>query len=83
MTNGDISNALSATYTRVFRSNLTNEANGAELSINFKDGVPNYLVRAKGDSLEILLAPQGKLADQEDAPKPAKHSRHIKHPAAQ
>ena len=74
---------LAARDSRIAAIRVTNEANGAELSINFKDGVPNYLVRAKGDSLEILLAPQGKLADQEDAPKPAKHSRHIKHPAAQ
>jgi hypothetical protein len=29
VTNGDISNALSASYTRVFRANLTNEASGA------------------------------------------------------
>ena len=29
VTNGDISNALTATYTRVFRANLTNDATGA------------------------------------------------------
>jgi hypothetical protein len=60
---------------RIASIRVTNEASGAELAVTFKDGVPNYQVRAKGDSLEILLAPQGKLADAEDAPKPAKHKR--------
>jgi hypothetical protein len=27
------------------------------LDVAFKDGVPGYLVRAKGDTLEIVLAP--------------------------
>ena len=56
---------LAARDSRIAAIRITNEANGAELAISFKDGVPNYLVRAKGDSLEILLAPQGKLADAE------------------
>ena len=33
------------------------------LTLAFKDGVPNYLVRAKGDVLEIVLAPTGSLGD--------------------
>ena len=68
---------LAARDSRIGAIRITNEANGAELAVSFKDGVPNYLVRAKGDSLEILLAPQGKLTDTDDT-KPTKH-RHTKH----
>ena len=39
---------------------MTNDGAGAELTVTFKDGVPNYQVRAKGDYLEISLAPLGK-----------------------
>ena len=68
---------LAARDSRIGAIRITNEANGAELAVSFKDGVPNYLVRAKGDSLEILLAPQGKLTDTDDT-KPTKR-RHTKH----
>ncbi len=34
-------------------------ARGAELNVAFKDGVPNYLVRAKGDVLEIVPRADG------------------------
>ena len=63
---------------RIAAIRVTNEANGAELAVSFKDGVPSYQVRARGDSLEILLAPQGKVTDVEDAPKTPKRS-HLKH----
>jgi hypothetical protein len=62
---------------RIAAIRVTNEASGAELAVSFKDGVPNYQVRARGDSLEILLAPQGKLADGDDT-KTTKH-KHVKH----
>jgi PilZ domain len=54
---------------RIASVRVTNESSGAEFSMNFKDGVPNYLVRAKGDTLEILLAPQGKLGALPTTPK--------------
>jgi hypothetical protein len=67
---------LASRDSRIAAIRITNESNGAELAISFKDGVPNYQVRAKGDSLEILLAPQGKLTDPDDAPsKTTKHRR--------
>ncbi len=69
---------LAARDSRIAAIRVTNESNGAELAVSFKDGVPNYQVRAKGDSLEILLAPQGKLADADDPPKTSKH-KHLKH----
>jgi hypothetical protein len=69
---------LAARDSRIAAIRITNEASGAELAVSFKDGVPNYQVRAKGDSLEILLAPAGKLTDTDDA-KPQKHGKRAKH----
>jgi hypothetical protein len=46
---------------RIASMRVTNEAHGAELAVTFKDGVPNYQVRAKGDTLEIVLATVGRL----------------------
>lgn len=43
---------------RIAAIKVSNEAAGAELTVSFKDGVPNYLVRAKGDQLEMVLARQ-------------------------
>jgi hypothetical protein len=45
---------------------VTNEGSGSELDLAFKDGVPSYLVRAKGDTLEIVLAAPGKMSDDKD-----------------
>ena len=69
---------LSSRDGRIAGIRITNEGSGAELALNFRDGVPNYQVRAKGDTLEIALAPQGKVTDTDDGPKPAS-TRH-KHP---
>jgi hypothetical protein len=52
---------------RIASIRVTNDPNGAELSVMFKDGVPNYQVRAKGDTLEIALAPIGQVADAKSA----------------
>lgn len=41
---------------RLAAVNISNEASGAELNVSFKDGVPNYVVRAHGDTLELVLA---------------------------
>ena len=46
---------------------MSNGTAGAELSVAFKDGVPNYSVRAKGDVLEIVLASLGAPAAASDA----------------
>jgi hypothetical protein len=69
---------LASRDSRIAAIRITNESSGAELSLNFKDGVPNYQVRAKGDLLEILLAPQGKLADADESTKPTK-KKHTQH----
>ncbi len=47
---------LSARDSRIAAIKVSNEAAGAELTLSFKDGVPNYLVSAKGDVLVISLA---------------------------
>jgi hypothetical protein len=70
---------LASRDSRIAAIRITNESNGAELAVSFKDGVPNYQVRAKGDSLEILLAPRGALADADESPKPSSKHRHSRH----
>jgi hypothetical protein len=50
---------LAARDARIASIRVSNDPNGAELALAFKDGVPNYQVRAKGDTLEIVLAPVG------------------------
>ncbi len=60
---------LAARDARIASIRVTNDGTGAELSVAFKDGVPNYLVRAKGDVLEIVLAPTGALADAQKTPR--------------
>lgn len=81
---------LAARDGRIGSIKVTNDGSGAELSVTFKDGVPNYQVRAKGDTLEMVLAPAGSLTDKPDAPThtkehadvasaPKKHHGHIKH----
>jgi len=45
---------------RIATFQIVNKPNAAELTIQFKDGVPAYLARAKGDKLEIMLGNEGK-----------------------
>lgn len=47
---------LSARDERIAAIKVSNESAGAELTVSFKDGVPHYLVGAKGDVLVISLA---------------------------
>ncbi len=46
---------------RIASIKVSNEGNGSELDVAFKDGVPSYVVRAHGDTLEIVLASPGKI----------------------
>lgn len=57
---------LAARDGRIAAVKVTNDPAGAELTFTFKDGVPNYQVRAKGDTLEIALAPAGKAHGDKD-----------------
>ena len=46
---------LAAKDSRISSAKVVNQAGGAELTIAFKDGAPPYLVKAKGDTIEITL----------------------------
>jgi hypothetical protein len=75
---------LAARDSRIAAIKVANEGAGAELSVTFKDGVPNYQVSARGDTLVIALAPAGSLEEtmaKKDAQggKAAKHGKHGKH----
>jgi hypothetical protein len=52
---------LQARDSRIAAIKVSNDAAGAELTVAFKDGVPNYRVSARGDTLVIALAPAGAL----------------------
>jgi len=67
---------LAARDSRIASIHVSNEANGAELTVAFKDGVPNYQVRAHGDTLEIALAPIGQVNDGKSG---GSHSVQAKH----
>jgi hypothetical protein len=60
---------------------VANDASGATLTVNFRDGIPNYRVSARGDTLVILIAPPGALerpvAKRDDkSEKALKHGSH-------
>ena len=63
---------LASRDSRLASIRVANDPNGAELAVAFKDGVPNYQVRARGDTLEIVLAPIGGVVDPKTAA--GKHS---------
>jgi hypothetical protein len=67
---------------RIGAIRVTNESNGAELAVTFKDGVPNYVVRARGDTLEIVLAAAGKMGEAADEAPREMVNRHSDAPIA-
>ncbi len=50
---------LAARDSRIAAIKVSNAAAGADLTVSFKDGVPNYQVSAKGETLVISLSPVG------------------------
>ena len=69
---------LAAKDPRIASAKVVNQPGGAELTIAFKDNAPSYLVRAKGDTLEIVLAKDKAVADKKsgkdkDKKSPSKH----------
>jgi len=74
---------LAAKDPRIGSAKVVNQAGGAELTIAFKDGgtTPPYIVKAKGDSLEIVLghekaiAKKGKTKGQAPAKAPHKKAK--------
>jgi hypothetical protein len=69
---------LASRDSRIAAIKVENAGAGAELTVAFKDGVPNYQVRAAGDSLVIALAPAGDL-DKTVARKDGKGEAGSKH----
>ena len=65
---------LAARDGRIASIKIENEGSGAELTMQFKDGVPSYEVRAKGDELEIVLAPLGAVAKRDAKDHPGRAS---------
>jgi hypothetical protein len=59
---------------RISAVTVSNEPTGAELSVSFKDGVPNYIVRAHGDTLELVLAKSSAHGDKTEAHAKKKHN---------
>ena len=55
----DSAGPLASKDPRIAAIRVSNEAAGAELTVTFKDGVPNYQVKAHGDTLEMHLAKSG------------------------
>ncbi len=60
---------------RLASVNVLNTSHGAEVSVQFKDGVPPYLAKVKGDRLEIAIGKEGhsKVAKSKKHKKKAKH----------
>lgn len=54
---------LASKDSRIAGIRVANDGNGAELTLTFKDGVPNYIVRAKGDTLEMVIAKEKSTAE--------------------
>ncbi|HVJ94961.1 MAG TPA: PilZ domain-containing protein [Labilithrix sp.] len=52
----DSASSLTSKDPRLENVRISNEASGAEFTVSFKDGVPNYIVRARGETLEFVLA---------------------------
>jgi len=72
----DAAGPLAAKDPRIAAIRVSNETGGAELSVTFKDGVPNYQVKAHGDTLEMHLAKPGHVGN--DKPAEAKAGAHKK-----
>lgn len=53
------SNDLARKDKRLSSVNVVNTSRGAEITVQFKDGVPPYLAKVKGDRLEIAIGKEG------------------------
>jgi hypothetical protein len=70
----DAAGPLAQRDERLASIKMTNEADSAELNVAFRDGVPNYQVRAHGSTLDIALAPIGSLAEAKHSTKERQHN---------
>ncbi len=65
---------LAAKDPRISSAKVVNQASGAELTIAFKDGTPEYVVKVKNDTLEIVLAHDKAVAKKGKGNHAAKHA---------
>ena len=73
----DAAGPLASKDPRIAAIRISNEPAGAELTVTFKDGVPNYQVKAHGDTLEMHLAkPAHGGSDPEAHAKPHHGKKH-------
>ena len=71
----DPTSSIASKDSRLEGVRVSNEGSGAEFTVSFKDGVPNYIVRARGDVLELVLAkPSGPNKAQASVKKSTKKS---------
>ncbi|HEY8040619.1 MAG TPA: PilZ domain-containing protein [Polyangiaceae bacterium] len=70
---------LASRDSRIAAIKVSNDPAGAELTVAFKDGVPNYQVSAHGDTLVIALAPEGALTVAKKDEKGGKSPKHARH----
>ncbi len=66
-------NELAKKDKRLVPVKINNTTQGAEIIVQFKDGVPPYLVRVKGDKIEIALGNDKKMVAKKKSKK-KKHS---------
>ena len=60
---------------RIASLNIVNNPTGSEISIQFKDGVPAYVAKAKGNRLDISLGTASKKVAKSGAAKSKKASK--------
>ena len=75
----DAAGPLAAKDPRIAAIRVSNEPAGAELTVTFKDGVPNYQVKAHGDTLEMHLAKGGHAGDKDPEAKAPSHGKKHHH----
>lgn len=61
---------------RIAQMNVVNGPSGAELTVQFNDKVPPYLVRPVGDRVEIALGVEGKGSAAEEGDESSRASKH-------
>ncbi|WP_437768379.1 PilZ domain-containing protein [Sorangium sp. So ce281] len=73
-------NGLARKDKRIASVRVVNTAHGAEVTLQFKDGVPAYKAKARGDRLEIALGrgESKKVASKSKPEKPEKNEKHGK-----
>jgi hypothetical protein len=64
------SSGLAAHDPRIASVKVSHNAKGSDVTFQFKDGVPPYLVRAKGDDLQIALGRAEATEDKKDDKSP-------------